>query len=274
MSDSITIFQASLLKLLKPLVRVMLRNGITFKEFAEVAKHAYVEVAAQDFEIEGKRQTDSRISTITGLTRKEVLRLRSLPQDDALMLTAQFNRAARVINYWVRSEAFLDALGEPLALPFAGGDLSFGELVRRSSGDIPARTILDELLHVGVVEELADGTIRLLTRAYVPIRDNVEKIKILGTDVADLISTIDHNLAAERGHTYFQRKVCYNNLPAEALPELKPALERMAQAALEEMNEKMMACDRDSNGTLKGSGRKRAGIGIFYFEEEQQERDR
>lgn len=268
MSNSTPIIHTALLKLLTPLVKILLRNGVSFKEFAEVAKHAYVRVASEDFKLNGKKQTDSRISTITGLTRKDVLRIRTLATSDNSTLTAQYNRAAKVISAWVQTPAFQDEHGEPALLSINGPDKSFHALVKKFSGDITARTILDELVRVNAVRHTEDGLLELVSRAYIPHADKSEKIKILGTDVSDLINTIDHNIYNTEQKSYFQRKVCYDNLPAELLPGLKTIIEHKAQAALEEMNKNMSACDRDCNADIKGTGKKRAGIGIYYFEED------
>ena len=252
--------------LLSPLVKVLLRNGISFSEFAELAKRAYVEVATEEFEIPGKPQTVSRIATLTGLTRKDVQRIKNSTQsDESGVDTSKYNRAARVITAWISTSAFLDENAQPLPLPIDGNEVSFTDLVKEASGDITVRTILDELLHIGAVEKLEDGRIKLLTRAYIPKGDDAEKIDILGADVADLITTIDHNLSSS-DQAFFQRKVCYDNLPIETIEKLREIIAQKGQSALESMNEDLSASDRDSNPKIKGSGRVRAGLGIYYFE--------
>jgi len=265
------VLNAAVLRLLKPLVRILLRNGISFGQFAELGRRAYVEVARDEFQIPGKPQTTSRISTITGLTRKDVQRLSQISDEDGLAATAKFNRAARVIGAWISEPDYLDAQQQPCLLSFDGERPSFMALAKEASGDITARTVLDELIHVGAVKELADGMLQLVVRAYVPAGDDEEKIKILGTDVADLVNTIDHNLQAEPRQTYFQRKVCYDNLPAELVDELRAVIAQKAQTALESMNEDMARCDRDRRPELQGSGRVRAGLGIFYFQDERKD---
>ncbi len=251
----------------KPLVRILLRNGVSFGQFAEMAKRAYVEVASEEFTIPGKQQTTSRVATLTGLTRKEVQRISRTNEDQEEENSAsRYNRAARVITAWATQKEFLDPSGNPAILPLNGQNPSFTGLVKGASGDITPRTILDELIHVGAVTKLKEGGLKLLTRAYIPDGDDVEKIAILGTDVADLIATIDHNLCTDKADAYFQRKVCYDNLPEEVMEELRAIIADKAQAALETMNAEMNQRDRDSNPTHRGSGRVRAGLGIYYFE--------
>ena len=255
-------------KLLKPLIRILLRNGIPFGTFADIAKGAYVEVAMDEFRIPGKKQTVSRVSIITGLSRKEVSRINETPQVMADETIQRYNRAARVISGWVRDNRFKDSSGIPADLVFEGEGATFSELVRSFSGDIPARAILDELLRVGVVERTSDGRIRLLNHAYIPHTGEVDKLGILGMDVRDLICTIDHNLNSDASNSYFQRKVNYDNLSEEFLPELRSITTKRGQYLLEEMDRWISQHDRDVNPAINGTGRKRAGIGIYYFEED------
>jgi hypothetical protein len=271
MDDLKEVLNYSVQKILRPLVRILLRHGISFGMFSTIAKWVYVDVAAKDFGIANKKITDSRISVITGLTRKEVknVKQQSKPND----VTERYNRAARVISGWVRDPTFQDGWKEPAVLPVEGEGATFSELVKKYSGDVPARAILDELLRVNAIEKLSDGRIRLLERAYIPSTGNIEKLNILGTDVALLIDTIDHNLTCQPEQTYYQRKVAYNNLPAEAIPELRKLTAKHAQIFLESLDEWLATQDRDSNPTRGGSGRKHAGVGIYFFEEDLEEQD-
>ncbi len=205
--------QACVAKLLKPLVRVLLRYGVPCGAFLDIAKQIYVDVAMESFSIPGRKPTTSRASVITGLSRKEILRIRRLPPLSDSEVRDRYNRAVRVISGWVRDKDFAETPGQPADLPFEGGERSFSRLVRKYSGDVPARAILDELVRVGSVPQLDNGDIRLRSRAYIPGAGEEEKIAILGNEVADLIQTIDHNLQASPEQSRFQLKVAYDNLP-------------------------------------------------------------
>ena len=258
---------AAVLRLLRPLVRILLRNGVSYSTFADFAKWIYVDVASQEFGIEGRKQTTSRVSVITGLSRKEVMRVRRLPRPDDSETAEKYNRAARVIAAWRRHKKFLDAEGQPAPLPMTGSEVSFTELVRRFSGDVPVRATLDELIRVGAVKQLEDGKVCLLTRTYVPAHSDAGKLHILGTDVAHLISTIDHNLNPGQTGPFFQRKVAYDNLPDEVLPEFRKHSAKKAQLYLESLDRGLSQHERDDTPLVKGSGRNQAVIGIYYFEE-------
>ena len=265
---------AAVLKLLQPLIRILLRNGIPFGTFADLAKHVYVKIAMEEFGLPNRKQTASRVSIITGLTRKEVSRIQGLSEIENEETIERYNRAARVVSGWVRDSRFLDSTGQPAVLPVEGNGVSFSELVRHFSGDMPVRAVLDELDRVGVIDHLPDGRIRLLSRAYIPVTGEVDKLGILGTDVRDLICTIDNNITREADQRLLQRKVSYDNLPAEILPELRQLSAQKGQVLLEELDSWLSQHDRDNNPSVSGTGRHRAGIGIYYFEEDSTEEGR
>lgn len=260
---------AAVVRLLQPLVRLLLRYGMSYGVFAELAKGVFVEVATKEYALSNRKQSDSRVSVITGLSRKEVARVKKLPVLTDAAMAKQYNRAARVISGWQIDSRFCDASGHPAALPWDGEAASFCNLVKAYSGDMTARAVLDELIRVGAAELLDHGgrdAVQLRAPAYVPARAEDMKLHILGTDVANLIATIDHNLDAASGEPLFQRKVSYNNLPVEALPELRALTRERAQRLLEEFNRHLSQQDRDANPSVQGTGRKTAGIGIYYFE--------
>jgi hypothetical protein len=268
MGESIAkILNNAILRLLRPLVHILLRNGISYHVFADLVRWVYVDVAFKAFGIPGRKQTTSRVSVITGLSRKEVQRLRELdiPVDEET--PERYNRATRVISGWIRDPLFLDKKRNPLSLPL-DGTVSFSSLVKKYSGDMPVRAVLDELLNIGAITRKKDGAINLTTRAYLPGADKKAKIDILGADVADLIETINHNLDPKNTFPLFQRKVSYDNIPQEYLEQFKSLSFEESQALLEKLNQWLADRDRDVSPGIRGSGRKRVGLGIYYFEED------
>ena len=258
---------AALTVLLRPLVRILLRHGIPCDVLSAVARQVYVRVAAEEFALPGKKQTTSRISILTGLTRKEVRRIMTTAEVEDPETTDRYNRAARVITGWIRDKEFHDKAGEPLSLPVEGENASFGALVRYYSGDMPVRAMLDELVRVGAVRKTRDGRIRLQARFYVPEQSEADKLHILGTDTADLIATIAHNLTP-KAVPRFQRKVMYDNVPVEAIQEFQRLSANRAQLFLEGIDSWLSQQDRDINPAAHGTGRKRVGIGVYYFEDD------
>jgi hypothetical protein len=261
------ILVAAIARLLRPLVRVLLRNGVSYGTFADIAKRQFVEIARDEFSVEGRKQSVSRVAVITGLTRKEVARVGSLRQPEDAEGRDRYNRASRVIAGWRRDRAFLDRSGKPRVLPVTGTANSFQALVRRYSGDVPYRAILDEMRADGSLERLDGNRVRLSQRAYLPRADESMTLHILGVDTALLIDTIDHNMSRTGDPPKFQRKVLYDNLPDEALPELRRLSADAAQTLLEKLDGWLARHDRDTNPGTAGSGRNTAGLGIYYFEQ-------
>lgn len=251
--------------LLRPLFRVLLRHQMSFHAFEALAKRVYVDVAIRDFGIPNKKPSISRASILSGLTRKEVQRLVNEPLDPEAVEAERYNRAARVLTAWTRDPDFLDAGGEPRALEPQDGDAGFAALVKRHSGDVPVRAVLDELLRVGAVRRRDDGRLALVARAYVPQRSPIDKIAILGADVADLIDTIDHNI--EHGDTdpRFQRKVMYRQVPVAALAEFRKLSAAQAQTLLEKLDRWLS--ERSDSDASSRQPKARVGMGIYYFEE-------
>ena len=265
---------AAVLRLLRPLARILLRNGISYGTFADLAKWIFVDVATKEFAIKDRKQSTSRVSVITGLSRREVMRVRKLPRPDISESIEKHNRAARVIAAWRREPEFLNAEGQPASLPMEGDGATFSDLVKRFSGNVPSRAVLDELMHVGAIELSADDSVTLLTRAYIPKDYDSHKINILGTDVKHLLSTINHNLHPDLTNPLFQRKVSYDNLPDEVLEKFHKQFNKKAQNLLESADKWLAQYDRDVTPSIEGTGRNQAGFGIFFFQKPYSEEDK
>jgi hypothetical protein len=257
-------FQAALLRLLRPLVRIALRQGVAHAAFDEVVKQAYVQAAGQDAEfcLPGRKQTASRVSVLTGLTRKEVARLQSAPIADDSESIVSRNRAARVLHGWIsRYKSAADTFKEI-------DEESFSELVRDFSGDVPVRAVLDELLRVKAVVWTPNGLLQLCTNQYVPhANDNdYSKLTLMGEHVSDLLASVDHNLTHQPDQAFFQRRLHSDNLPAASRELIRAELARHSKVLLELTRQTLAEYDR---GELPDThGRMRAGLGVYYYEEE------
>ena len=135
--------KGALTLMLKPLVRLLIAQGVTHAEFAETAKEVYVESALRDFEVEGK-VNKSRVAILTGLTRKEVKNVidRVITEDNA---DKKYSRPERVLAGWFNDPVYTGPYGIPLDLPYSdsGNDEPcFVELVRSYSGDMAPKQML------------------------------------------------------------------------------------------------------------------------------------
>jgi len=261
----------AVLTLLRPLIRILLRNGIAYGSFAELAKKIYVDVAFDEFAPEKKKQTISRVSALTGLTRKEAKRFHELESSNTQESEQRYNRAIRVISGWVNDPEFHDAQGQLAELPVEGEKGSFASLARKYSGDVPTQSMLAVLTVASCIEKTADR-VRLIRHAYVPGNDAAEKLSILGTDTAELISTIDHNLVCEESASRFQRKVSNSQISAESLPEFQALSAQKAQALLEELDAWLDRHEVES-GTQDSDQGKYVSLGIYFYESSQNKED-
>ena len=253
-------------RLMRPLVRILIRNGIAYGALAELIRKVYVDVAFEDFSPEGKKQTVSRVSGLTGLTRKEVKRLAEMEETDSVSGQERYNRAIRVIGGWVKDKRFTDENGKPADLQVEGRRSSFTLLAKDYSGDIPYRAMLNMLVEAGSVK-LVRGKVRLVRHAYVPGGDGVEKIRILGTDTAELMTTIDHNLTAGPDNLLFQRKVSYDNIDPAALDKLRKLSAKKAQTLLEQLDRQYAGNELDEDD----GGGSTISLGIYYYEKDSSE---
>lgn len=271
--NSTQVIYAAILKLLRPLVSLSLKRGISYKTFISLVKWVFYDVAKTEFTIKGRKQTQSRISVITGFTRKEVKRLSEMEPPTTKQQGEQYNRAARVISGWRRDTDYVDDQGRPIIVPITGGGATFENLVKRFSGDMPFRAVLDELTRLGALKLEPGNRVRLIQDSFTPTTDEAIKFHILGTDVSSLIATIGHNIDPDTTKPFFQRKVQYDNLPEEALADFRRMSGLSAQKLLDNMDNYLAINDRDVNPEIEGTGRYVAGIGIYYFQEPFDEED-
>lgn len=259
---------AAVLRLLRPLVRLLLHHSVPYETFTDLARWVYVDVAEKEFALPNKKQTASRISVITGLNRKEVARLQEMTVEDNTGAIASFNRAEKVVTAWLHEYPKAGKPGLATTLPLEG-EHSFASLVKRYSGDMPVRAVLDELLRVGVVQKTEDGEISLLSSgAVVPGAENRQALLTLfGEDTTDFISTYSHNIFASDGDKFFQQKTWTDNIPVELLTSTKALARQRGQSIMDQLREDLSKFDRDITPSVQGTGRARALFGVYYYEE-------
>lgn len=255
---------AAVLKLLRPLVRVLLRHGMAYGSFAELARKAYVEEGFAHARGTGKRPTVSSVSALTGLTRKETKRLRELDVLDDESSSLRYSRAIRVVSGWTNDPRFQTGARAPAVLPMEGKQRSFSALVKEYSGDIPSAAMLSVLQSSGTVVVDEHG-VTLHARAYVPAATSVEKLEILGADVGELIDTIGHNLKADLAQRYFQRKVSNVLVHPDAVSAFRAFSAQKSQLLLEEYHAWLSDHEVDTEGDA-GVEPRYVAVGIYYSE--------
>jgi hypothetical protein len=261
-------FAAALRRLLRPVVRQMIGSGLTYPMFNQMVKELFIEVAEDDFALPFKRQTDSRLAVVTGLSRKEISQLRrrhvaaERPHVEGSIVT-------HVIGRWMAGPPYATPDGIPRRLRYESVDgtaVTFARLVRELGIDIPVRAVLDELLHIGSAELLTDGEVELRREVHIPGGDSEGKLVLLGSDTAELFSTIMHNIGDAEA-PWLQRKVAYDNIGEEALPALRAEARDAGLDFVRRANALLASYDRDRRPDAPGGARSRVAVGVYYFEE-------
>jgi hypothetical protein len=258
---------AAATRLLTPLVRIFLRQGITWKSFGEITKKVYVDVATKDFTLSYKKLSASRISMITGIQRKEIQKIRERTTDHDVELINKHNRSTKIINSWMNDPIFTDDKGEAAVLSIEEGETSFSDLVKKFGADLTYRSVLDELVRIGAVEvDPEKECVKLLTKGFIPEAGSEEQIVIMGTDVRDILQTIDHNMTHSNNESFLQLKASYDNIPENLIPRLQKLSKEKGFSFLQEMDKWLSEYDQGEQEPEKGKKRKRVGLGLYYFE--------
>lgn len=223
--------------LLDPVASLALKCGMTWKEFSELSKSAFVEVATREFGIRGRPTNISRTSILTGISRKEVKRQRELLAAAAPPAVRKTTDATRVLSGWHQDSDFLDEAGDPLELAPEGAGPSFAALLERYGGDVAPQTMLKELIKTGAVVETGDGKLRAASRYYMPVPMEAESILRAGGVLRDLGNTLENNLAGgEQAVRRFEGTAVDERVDPAAVDEFRAFLEERAQALLEEVD--------------------------------------
>jgi len=212
--------------------------------------------------------TISRVAVLTGLSRKEVVRLRDGLNNNEALLKLKPNRAQRVVHGWLSDPEFLDEQSNPLDLPLSNKKngkqhASFLALVKKYSGDITIGAVLEELNLVGVTHQPDEHTVQLVNSAYVPRSDELEQIRVVATSVADLFDTALHNVESSSRKKRFQS--VYSDINEELVEEFKKLTATKASPVIQELNAHLSKRQRESKKSDKTT-QTRLGFGIYYIE--------
>lgn len=251
--------------MLSPLVRLMIRNGITWGEFAELGKRVFVEAARADYGLQGRPTNTARVALMTGLSRREVTRIRKILAGDEAVQSAPKSRISQVLSGWHVDPEFLDDRGAPAELPGEGPAPSLQALLYRYAGDIPHGALLKEMKQLGLVVE-DDGGFRVTSRDYVRSAADPDMLRQAGQALHDHATTIVHNVDRNRGESArFERMATQLKVDADTAGEFQRLLETRGQAFLEEMD--AWLADR-AHGDPEAKPRRkrvRAGVGMYLI---------
>ena len=251
--------------LLHPLVRILLRHGVSYAEFSDSVKGAYIEIAEAELIPPDNPASDSRVGLLIGLTGREVHRIRTLflSDDDEVGL----NRIARVLQGWSQDPAYLGPYGLPLEIPFEGDGISFEQLVLRYADEAPPRLLLEELVRVGAAIATDDGYVRLINRTYLPTPLDPMGLERLGNVVNYFIDTVDFNLQKkQQGKGRFERyAITVEGLSPSDFDAFDQLVREKGQELLEILDDWLGQHEIKGGHRLPPEESIRTGVGIFHF---------
>ena len=184
---------SALLVALRPIARALLRAGIGYREFAEISKAAFVDIASKDYGLRGRPTNISRVAVMTGLTRKEVRRLRDKSAAGDETLVVRTTPMSMILHRWFTDKEFSSSTGKPMELPFDGSGTTFSSLVRKHGGDIPPGAMRTELKRINAIEEIDGGHLRVLKRNVSNLAVHDAMIVGLGMQLYPAALTMAHN---------------------------------------------------------------------------------
>jgi hypothetical protein len=261
---------AATLTCLRPLARLLLRSGINYRQFSEVAKDAFLAEAAREPDVRGRRANVSRIAVRTGLSRKEIARMRDrrdlqrAADGDLVGRIQHAGHAARTLQFWYSDTRFVDVSGEPKELPFSGDDVSFTSLVRTVGGDVPAGAVRTELLAAGSVIEMPSGSLKAVKRYFIP--GDVDEDLVIGLSqiVHPVLEGLVRNTCGDKADRFLQRFTYSDRLIPAAVPLFRQIARGRCSNFVQSIDDWLSSNEVEIDGTEHFSTR--VGVGVFYFE--------
>jgi hypothetical protein len=255
---------------LVPFARILIRAGISFRQFSEMAKAAFVDQTLAENDYRGRATNISRIAVRTGLSRKEIARIlrrstdKTVESEQAEAATYHFHQAARVLQLWHSDSRFVGDDGLPKDLALEGAADTFASLVRSAGGDVPPGAVRAELLAAGAVSEVAGGHLRALKRDYVPEDIGEELIVGLTLVVYPTIAGVAHNVEKHGLQTFMQRVAFSNRLVPAAVPLFRQVARKRSTDFVQAVDDWLSSNEIEpEQPTEQGDY---VAVGVFYFE--------
>lgn len=258
--DRTSLYRRTLRRILRPVARGMISHGMTFGEAEELLKQALVDAAAEDFPLESRKTTDSRIALLTGVHRKDVRRLRSDTVEEPRKRSFA-SLCALVVGRWQSDPAYLDEKGGPALLLRQGPALSFETLVREIGRDVPASTILDELLRLEIVRQTDNGSLGLTGGAYLAGPGDDATLEAYGKNLGAHLDAATENLTSDGQARFLERAGHYNRLSERSAAKLDEEARKLAMDALRTLNAE--ALRRQAADSADPENRSRFSFGAY-----------
>jgi hypothetical protein len=260
-----------LARLLRPLVRLLIQRGVTYPAVAELLRELYVDVARNDLLRAPGAQTDSRISLVTGVHRKEVRRQRTRPPAASAPPPSGLSLSSQIIARWLATPPWSSEDGTPRPLPrvAAGGEASFDALVESVTRDLRPRAVLDEWLNQGLVGLDPEDRVVLNTAAYLPRPGGEEQLFYFARNLHDHIAAASANVAATGRAPFLDRSVHYDRLSPAVAERLEALARKAAERLLVEINRAALRLTGAEPEAAPGTSTRRVNLGVYLYSDDE-----
>ena len=265
---------SAMLLVLRPIARALLRAGIGYREFVEISKTAFVDVAGKDYGLRGRPTNISRVAVMTGLTRKEVRRIREKARVGDEIGLVKLTPMGQVMHRWYTETEFTSENGSPNILEFDGDDGSFSNLVKLFGGDIPPGAMRTELKRIGAVEELDSGQLKAVSRSVVGTDAHEKLISGLAHVLYPAALAMAHNMVSKSDNdSWAHMSASTQSVRNNDLGRIRRVSSDRAEAFIESVDDYLAAYETLFDSEAQDESAKAVGIGVFYFEEDKSETD-
>lgn len=256
---------AAYARLLGPLIRILIRNGVPFDEFSKIAKQTYVEVAAKDFRVGETTSSEPRLSILTGLEATEVREINESFRSSSEEKTNTLDGIVRVLAAWHTDSNFTGPYGLPIELKFEDqSSINFSRLAKENFSGFDPKELLNKFIEVGLVTETEQGWFKVLARNYRPEGSAPDGLEHLARTLSDMVNTLDHNsLEDNASKRLFERQVyTEDGIRAEDLPRFQAFASSKASVLLDEIDNWLTQLDKPNEMEKRTLI---TGMGIFNY---------
>ena len=257
----------ALRRALRPIVRLLIRGGVRFDEFAHLARGVYVESAIRDGTGVAGIPSRARIAAATGIARRYVDKYidneGALPFADPTLMRL----AVEVLQKWHSTPEYAGPYGIPLELQFdTPADRCIRSLVALVMPEADPRAALDELLHTGAVVPAGTRHFRAVSRSFMmPDAASPQVIEHVGRTLSRLGATLEYNMDPNNPEKRLERRVTADRgLPLELVPEFEKYARNRAVDFLVELDNWLAPHTADETNM---SERVDAGVNVFLYVE-------
>ncbi len=272
MSTQPTLVLDRVLRALQPLVRLLVRNGVTYPVLAAALKRVFLDAAQTELAARQMAATDSAVTLLSGVHRRDVRNLTRGAAAAAEPPPGPLGLAAQIVARWMNDPAFHGADGRPAALPRSGSDAesetdhaSFDALVASVSSDVRPRAVLDELLRLGVVVDTEAG-IALEGSGFAPRQGLPELSWLMAANLHDHAAAAVANLQGDAN--FLEQAVFVDQLTAASAEQLHKVSAQAWRAAFKTvMGQAQQRFDHDAATATPAERCHRARFGVYFFTE-------